>query len=64
MKIRFQGFFVTEISERKRYFKIVIDILITTWYFIIINMERYLYFDILNEMNFTIKHKGGIMIKD
>lgn len=30
MKIHFQGFFATEISERKRYFKIVFDILITT----------------------------------
>lgn len=30
MKIHFQGFFVTKISERKKYFKIVLDILITT----------------------------------
>ena len=64
MKIHFQGFFVIGISERKRYFKIVLDILITTWYFIIIKAERNIYFNIINEMNFTEKYKGGIMIKD
>ena len=40
MKIHFQGFFVTKISE------------------------RHIYFDIVSEMNFTEKHKGGIVIKD
>lgn len=64
MKIHFQGFFVIGISERKRYFKIVLDILITIWYFIIIKAERNIYFNIINEMNFTEKYKGGIMIKD
>ena len=64
MKIHFQGFFVTKISERKKYFKIVLDILITTWYFIIIKAERHIYFDIVSEMNFTEKHKGRIVIKD
>ena len=64
MKIHFQGFFITTNRERKRYFKIILDILMTMWYVINTKAERQLYFNNKDEMNFTIKHRGGIMIKD